>query len=212
MARLIVSGLVALATASVAWGSSSDRDHLITTAPILPRGPLETTSPIRTVITINSNLIDVLAGDEKDVPKVIEKLRQICAGPLASLDRSIRHGNGNHDNKDPGHFAGACSSPGANASTNSDANATASIVCRAHAPGSLAINIGARIFWVRFAFVATPGNTSLNNTSRWCQVAVSHTLSPSSTPSTAIRAKPPIFRSVSGFAYSGREVNFWEHE
>jgi len=98
MARAILNGLAALAAASVVLSTSPADDHFITAPPIQPRHPLETTSPIRTVVTINSNLIDVLAGDERDVPKVVEKLQQLCAGPLAYLYPEIcEHFKGNGD-------------------------------------------------------------------------------------------------------------------
>ncbi|KAK0641955.1 hypothetical protein B0T16DRAFT_461978 [Cercophora newfieldiana] len=107
MARVTVKGLAALAASSIVWSNPSENDRAMTTAPILPLGALESTSPIRTVITINSNLIDVLAGDEKDVPKVVEKLRQLCAGPLAYFP---------------------CPLARADADTNADADATATPV------------------------------------------------------------------------------------
>ncbi|KAK4445987.1 hypothetical protein QBC34DRAFT_383659 [Podospora aff. communis PSN243] len=98
MARLVVNGLLAFAAASVALGSPLDRPRTITVGPILPRGPLAPTNPIRTFITINSNIIDVLAGDENDLPKVEEQLRLLCSGPHASLypeicDHFKKHGD-----------------------------------------------------------------------------------------------------------------------
>ncbi|KAK3688647.1 hypothetical protein B0T22DRAFT_160411 [Podospora appendiculata] len=81
-----IKGLVVLASVSIAIPQSQ---HIslpaLTAAPGLDGSSLGTSSPIRTVITVNSNRIDVLAGDEKDVPKVLEKLRELCAGPYAYM-------------------------------------------------------------------------------------------------------------------------------
>ncbi|KAK3323369.1 hypothetical protein B0T19DRAFT_401702 [Cercophora scortea] len=81
-----IKGLVALASVSIA-ASLSQHVSLpaLTADPGLHDASPATSSPIRTVVTVNSNRIDVLAGDEKDVPKVLEKLRELCAGRYASL-------------------------------------------------------------------------------------------------------------------------------
>ncbi|KAK3361229.1 hypothetical protein B0T24DRAFT_599572 [Lasiosphaeria ovina] len=81
-----LAALAAIASASAsATVSGESLTHPITSAPVLVHATFGTSSPIRTVVTVNSNRIDVLAGSEQDVPKVIEKLRQLCAGPHASM-------------------------------------------------------------------------------------------------------------------------------
>ncbi|KAK3389452.1 hypothetical protein B0H63DRAFT_518680 [Podospora didyma] len=79
---IIAFGLLALAATSIATSESLLRT-ITSLDSLYPQ--FATASPIRTVVTVNSNRIDVLASDKQDVPKVLEKLRQLCAGPYASL-------------------------------------------------------------------------------------------------------------------------------
>ncbi|KAK0715964.1 hypothetical protein B0H67DRAFT_255307 [Lasiosphaeris hirsuta] len=89
MTSVILKGLMVLAVATVADGRNLDLPFSITAAPShlysQSYSQFGMSSPIRTVVTVNSNEIDVLAANEKDVPKVLEKLRQLCAGPYASM-------------------------------------------------------------------------------------------------------------------------------
>ncbi|KAK3991060.1 hypothetical protein QBC44DRAFT_368402 [Cladorrhinum sp. PSN332] len=86
-----VFGVIALAATATAASSSITVPYVITIPNAITRAPnlhinaVGTKDPIRTVITVNSNKIDVLAAEEKDVPKVLEKLRELCAGPYATL-------------------------------------------------------------------------------------------------------------------------------
>ncbi|KAK5652893.1 hypothetical protein OQA88_9559 [Cercophora sp. LCS_1] len=91
MIRLVLRGLTVLGAALVCWCLPLEEDGLIGQPFVLTAGldwPEKlywTTNPIRTVVTVGSNVIDVLAGDEEDVPKVEEELRKLCAGPLANI-------------------------------------------------------------------------------------------------------------------------------
>ncbi|KAK0742000.1 hypothetical protein B0T21DRAFT_381740 [Apiosordaria backusii] len=73
-----------LAAASVAVSSPLSTPFLLTTGPDIHKLASWTSNPIRTVVTVNSNRIDVLAAAEEDIPKVLEKLRELCAGPYAN--------------------------------------------------------------------------------------------------------------------------------
>ncbi|KAK0621783.1 hypothetical protein B0T17DRAFT_618185 [Bombardia bombarda] len=74
-----LTAVAALAAASVVVINPLESPYRITAAPTLSGAP----NPIRTVVTVNSNRIDVLASNEEDVSKVLEKLRELCAGPHA---------------------------------------------------------------------------------------------------------------------------------
>ncbi|KAK0663471.1 hypothetical protein QBC41DRAFT_381143 [Cercophora samala] len=86
MITAILSVAATLAAASVAASSSlsTPTSFPITTGPDIQKLASWTSNPIRTVVTVNSNRIDVLAAAEEDVPKVLEKLRELCAGPYAN--------------------------------------------------------------------------------------------------------------------------------
>ncbi|KAK4183412.1 hypothetical protein QBC35DRAFT_113094 [Podospora australis] len=79
--RIIIA---ALAAASTAASSSSVSHSVVTVGPNIQQLASGTSNPIRTVVTFNSNRIEVLAAEEHDVPKVVEKLHELCAGPLAA--------------------------------------------------------------------------------------------------------------------------------
>ncbi|KAK4163363.1 hypothetical protein QBC43DRAFT_290043 [Cladorrhinum sp. PSN259] len=86
-----ILGVVALAASAIAASSSITVPYVIT----IPYATALATShhinavgtkdPIRTVVTVNSNIIDVLAAEENHVPKVLEKLRELCAGSYATM-------------------------------------------------------------------------------------------------------------------------------
>ncbi|KAK4205016.1 hypothetical protein QBC40DRAFT_325622 [Triangularia verruculosa] len=82
----MIKSILSLAAASVAASSSlSTLPSLsLTPGPDIQQLASWTSKPIRTVVTVNSNRIDVLAAAEEDVPKVLEKLRELCAGPYAN--------------------------------------------------------------------------------------------------------------------------------
>ncbi|KAK4227000.1 hypothetical protein QBC38DRAFT_455635 [Podospora fimiseda] len=79
-----VLGVVALAATAIAANSPITFPYVAITRAPTPDAA-GTKDPIRTVITLNSKPIDVLAAEEHDVPKVLEKLRELCAGPYATL-------------------------------------------------------------------------------------------------------------------------------
>ncbi|KAK4677827.1 hypothetical protein QC764_302290 [Podospora pseudoanserina] len=78
-----VAATVAATSVTASSLLSTPTSYPLTTGPDVQELAAWTANPIRTVVTVNSNPIDVLAAAEEDVPKVLEKLRELCAGPYA---------------------------------------------------------------------------------------------------------------------------------
>ena len=83
--RLVAAIVTIALLATAATPTRPELVYPVTAAAEIVETSFATSNPIRTVVTVNSNRVDVLAADEKDVPKVLEKLRELCAGPFASL-------------------------------------------------------------------------------------------------------------------------------
>ncbi|KAM7187346.1 hypothetical protein V8F20_011010 [Naviculisporaceae sp. PSN 640] len=78
-------GIAAVVFANIALAATlATTVHARNTVTRLTDPTPATSHPIRTVITVNSHGVDVVAADDGEVLKVTEKLRELCSGPLAS--------------------------------------------------------------------------------------------------------------------------------